>query len=62
MYSVLNCHNVVKHTEFNLGYLRFNVTSSGNAGCFKEALNGTPKQKYSKKTFPSAALSTTNPT
>jgi hypothetical protein len=23
MYSVLNCHNVEKHTKFFLGYLRF---------------------------------------
>jgi hypothetical protein len=35
MYSVLNCHNVARHTEFCLGWLRFNVTSIGNAGCFK---------------------------
>jgi hypothetical protein len=31
MYSVLNCHNVAKHTKFHLGELRFNVTSTGNA-------------------------------
>jgi hypothetical protein len=30
--SVLNCHNITKHTEFYLGWLRFNVTSIGNAG------------------------------
>jgi hypothetical protein len=35
MYSVLNCHNVAKHAEFYLGELRFSVTSTGNAGCFK---------------------------
>jgi hypothetical protein len=37
MYSVLNCHNVARHTEFYLGLLRFNVTSTGNAGCFKRS-------------------------
>jgi hypothetical protein len=37
MHSVLNCHNVAKHTEFYLGQLRFNVTSTGNAGCFKKS-------------------------
>jgi hypothetical protein len=36
MYSVLNCHSVAKHTEFYLGQLRFNVTSTGNAGSFKK--------------------------
>jgi hypothetical protein len=36
MYSVLNCHNAAKHTEFYLGWLRFNVTSSGIAWCFKK--------------------------
>jgi hypothetical protein len=35
MYSAFNCHNVAKYTEFYLGELRFNVTSTGNAGCFK---------------------------
>jgi hypothetical protein len=35
MYSVLNCRNVAKHTEFYLRSLRFNVTSTGNAKCFK---------------------------
>jgi hypothetical protein len=34
MYNVLNCHDVAKHTEFHLRLLRFNVTSTGNAGCF----------------------------
>jgi hypothetical protein len=37
MYSVLNCHNVAKHTEFYLGQLRFNATCTGNAGCFKKS-------------------------
>jgi hypothetical protein len=37
MYSVLNCHNVAKHAEFYLGYLRFNVIFTGNAGCFKKS-------------------------
>jgi ribosomal protein L31 len=36
MYSVLNCHTVAEHTEFYLGQLRFNVTSTGNAKCFKK--------------------------
>jgi hypothetical protein len=35
MYSVLNCHNVAKHIEFYRGWLRFNVTSTSIAGCFK---------------------------
>jgi hypothetical protein len=33
MYSVSNCHNVAKQTEFYLGQLRFNVISTCNAGC-----------------------------
>jgi hypothetical protein len=37
MYSLLNCHNVAKHTEIYLGQLQFNVTSTGNAGCFKKS-------------------------
>jgi hypothetical protein len=37
MHSVLNCHNVAKHTEFYLGQLRFIVTSIGNAGCLKKS-------------------------
>jgi hypothetical protein len=42
MYSVLNCHNIAKHTEFYLGKLRFNATFTGNAGCLKkkELYNG----------------------
>jgi hypothetical protein len=36
--SVLNCHNVANHTESYLGWLRFNVTSTGNVGRFKKAL------------------------
>jgi hypothetical protein len=43
MYSALNCHNVAKDAEFHLGLLGFNVTSIGNAGCFKkEFYNGIP--------------------
>jgi hypothetical protein len=34
VYSVSNCHNVEKHNEFYLEYLRFNVTCTGNVGCF----------------------------
>jgi hypothetical protein len=30
MYSVLNCRSIAKHTEFCLGYLRFNAASTGN--------------------------------
>jgi hypothetical protein len=37
MYSVLGYHNVARHTEFCLGYLWFNATSTGNAGCFKKS-------------------------
>jgi hypothetical protein len=37
MCSVLDCDNVAKHTEFYLGWLRFNVTSNGNEGCFKKS-------------------------
>jgi hypothetical protein len=33
MYSVLNCRDVAKYTEVYLEELRFNVTSTGNAGC-----------------------------
>jgi hypothetical protein len=36
MYCVLNCHNVAKHTELYFGSLQLNVTSAGNAGCFKK--------------------------
>jgi hypothetical protein len=36
MYSVLKCYNVAKHAKFKLGWLRFNVTSTGNAECFKK--------------------------
>jgi hypothetical protein len=35
VYSVINCHDVAKHTEFYLVQLHFNVTSTGNAGCLK---------------------------
>jgi hypothetical protein len=37
MYSVLNCHNVAKYAEIHLGYLRFSVTPTGNAGRFKKS-------------------------
>jgi hypothetical protein len=37
MYSVLNYHNVAKYIEFYLGYIRFNATSTSNAGCFKNS-------------------------
>jgi hypothetical protein len=30
-----NCHNVAKHRVLP-GWLRFNATSTGNAGCFKK--------------------------
>jgi hypothetical protein len=40
MYSVLNTYNVAKHTEFYVGQLRFDVTSSGNAECFKVLNDG----------------------
>jgi hypothetical protein len=35
MYSVWHCHDVAKHTEFYSEYFQFNVTSTGNAGCFR---------------------------
>jgi hypothetical protein len=38
MYNVLNSHNVAEYSEFYLGQLWFNVTSIGNAGCFKNEL------------------------
>jgi hypothetical protein len=37
MYNDLNCHNVVKHAEFYLGELRFNATSTSDAGCFEKS-------------------------
>jgi hypothetical protein len=37
MYSVLNCHNEAKHTDFYSGYFLFNMTFNGNAGCFKKS-------------------------
>jgi hypothetical protein len=37
MYSVLNCHNEARHSEFCLGQLRFNVTSIGNGGRFENS-------------------------
>jgi hypothetical protein len=36
MYSVLNCHNVAKSTEFYLGQLRFNAISTGKCMVFKK--------------------------
>jgi hypothetical protein len=42
MHSVLDCHTVAKHAKFCLGELCFNVTSTGNAGCFKKLYNGIP--------------------
>jgi hypothetical protein len=38
MYSISNCHNVAKYIEFYLGYLRFIVTSTANAGCIKKSV------------------------
>jgi hypothetical protein len=37
MSSVLNCYNGTKHTEFYLGQLLFNATSTSNAGRFKKS-------------------------
>jgi hypothetical protein len=37
MYSALSCHIVVKYTESYLGKLLFDVTSNGNAECFKNS-------------------------
>jgi hypothetical protein len=37
MNTVLSRHNVEKYTEFYLGKLRFNVTSTGNAECFTKS-------------------------
>jgi hypothetical protein len=48
MYSVLSCHSVAKHTEFYLGWLRLNETSTGNAGCSK---NGFATLKACKNLF-----------
>jgi hypothetical protein len=36
-YSVSKCHNVTKPSEFYLRQLRFNVTSTDNAGCLKNS-------------------------
>jgi hypothetical protein len=36
MYSALNCRNVAKYAEIYLGWLRFNVTSTSDVGCFKK--------------------------
>jgi hypothetical protein len=38
MYSVLNCHNLAKHTELYVGQVEFNVSSTGNAERFKREL------------------------
>jgi hypothetical protein len=43
MYSVLNCYNVAKDIRFYLVQLQFNVTSTGNAGCFKKSFTVTFK-------------------
>jgi hypothetical protein len=40
MHSVLSCHDVVKHTEVYLGQLWLNVTTTGNAECFKKSFRG----------------------
>jgi hypothetical protein len=37
MHSVLSCHYVLKDTEFYLGYLRFKLTFTGNAGCYRKS-------------------------
>jgi hypothetical protein len=37
IYTVLSCRNVAEHTEFYLEQLRFNVTSTGTAGCFRKS-------------------------
>jgi hypothetical protein len=37
IYSVLSCHNVANLTEFYLGQLRFKITSTSNAICFKKS-------------------------
>jgi hypothetical protein len=36
MYRVFNCHNVTKRRVLP-GIVRFNVTSTGNVGCFKKS-------------------------
>jgi hypothetical protein len=43
MYDISSCYNVAKCIDFYLGQLRFNMTSTGNAECFKKELyNGIP--------------------
>jgi hypothetical protein len=43
IHRALNCHNVANYSKFYLGQLRFNATSTGNAGCLKiELHNGIP--------------------
>jgi hypothetical protein len=37
MYRILTCHNVAKYSEFYLGQVRSNVTSTADAGCFKKS-------------------------
>jgi hypothetical protein len=37
----LYCYNVAKHIESYLEYLGFNVTSTGDAGCFKKRFTMT---------------------
>jgi hypothetical protein len=38
MYSYVNRRNAANDSEFYLRVLRFNVTSTGNAGCIKMKL------------------------
>jgi hypothetical protein len=37
MYSILNCDDVARYTEFYVGYLRFNVTSLAMQSVFKKS-------------------------
>jgi hypothetical protein len=37
MHTIFNCHNVTKHATFYLGQLRMHMTSTVNAGCFKNS-------------------------
>jgi hypothetical protein len=39
MHSILKYRNIAKHAKFCLGYLWFNVTSPGNARCFKSSFS-----------------------
>jgi hypothetical protein len=42
MHSVLKCHNIAKHTELYLGWLRFDVTSIGKAADVPSVVNILP--------------------